>query len=266
RREVLISMGLSAAIVAFSGCGFVRISNLEKILEEIGEKKKEKLREHIRGIQENMVTIKTSTDYVLGYDGKINLKYSNTIGEGLIYRNYILTANHVIELMERDVRENLKKHIGSSFDPNLFTFGKIKDRVTIADEEVKEMIKIPEKDVGIIHYKKPKKPDYEVRLGDSDKIGLLDELYVVGRPFAAYPVVKGGLVGSENQKKFKDFILGGEIITGHRLVGGDSGSPLININGEIVGITSRIITHSHTVSNPINWYKEEIAKYEATQS
>lgn len=264
RRQFLGFSSVVGLTVALSGCGLkiVDISYLEKILNRVRIIEKAELRRHIKGIQENMVTLETTTEYIGGYIGiSAGFNTHTFSGEGLIYRDYILTADHVINLTKKTVSDVIKEHLGRMFDPEKLTFEKINEHTLLDGEVVNEQLNYPEKDMGIILYKKPKRSDYVVELGDSDKVDLLDELYVIGRPHSRYPIVKGGIVGSGERKGGSLRIESG-IITDHRAISGDSGSPLINLDGEVVGITSHIIEGSHTISVPINLYKEAIAEYE----
>jgi len=237
---------------------------LEERLRQEPVQKKEELVRHIRGIQKNMVTLETTTKYIISYGSRTKPAFRIISGEGLIYRDYILTTNHLIELTEKAARDDLKKKIGPDFNLEEFSFEKYSEITFLGDERIEEMFSDPEKDIGIIPYKKPRRSDYVVELGDSDELDLLDELYIVGRPFSLYPVVKGGIMGSEREKGINPPI-SSEIVTDHRAIGGDSGSPLINLDGKVVGIVANIIKESHALSIPINEYKKAIAKYEKTR-
>lgn len=266
RREFLGFGGLTLLTLAESSCSsqLVNISELEKLFDQIEINKKKELRRHIKGIQENMVTFSTSSKFYVSYYGTSGLRRDKFTGEGIICGNYILTANHVINLTEEEIIKRLTKILeekGIKFDPDKFMFNKIDEYSSFDGTAVKKALNFPEKDMGIVPYYGPKKSNYKVQLGDSDKLKVLDQLYVVGRPRSRYPVVKEGMVGSRINKKIYD-VVKGEIITDHEVVGGDSGSPLINSDGEVVGIISTIGEDSHTISIPINFYKEAIAKYE----
>ncbi len=227
--------------------------------------KKERLREHIEGIRENMVTFNTSAKIWVGYPmfGYDNFE-PKVKGEGLIYDDYILTANHVVNNSREMFIHGMKPEITKSpfFDPSELTFEIISETVLLNDNKIERIVSIPDMDIAFIPYtqKEGDKSNYEVKLGDSDSLKIFDELYILGRPFSEFPVTKKGIVGALNYQK--SILEDGGIITSHRAIGGDSGSPLINKDGEVVGIVSSIIQESHTLSIPINLYKEEITKYE----
>ena len=66
------------------------------------EWKKSELKRHIRGIRENTVTLKTHTKYLASYMGEGKEGKKIMFVEGLIWGDYILTANHVINLTENN--------------------------------------------------------------------------------------------------------------------------------------------------------------------
>lgn len=258
-RRRFLELGATAAVSGFLGGGMANYI--------LPKWEKSELKRHIRGIQENMVSLKTNTKYLVTYIGEEKEDEKVLFGEGVIWENYILTADHVINLTEKSFAERLKKILGErggKFIPRTFIFDKHSEHTILDGERLEEKLHFPEKDIGIIPYEDPVKSNYKVRLGNSDELDLMDELYVIGRPDTEYLVSKPGVVTSEKKKRINS-LMPGEIVTSHRVIPGDSGSPLINQKGEVMGIVSRYAEGSHTVSIPINEFKKEINKYESSK-
>ena len=256
RRDILKVGGGLAVLTLASSCGLAEIY-IDNKIAEIEERKKQELRRHIRGIRENMVTLETKFHYMIRYNEISGLDEDTTSGEGLFFGDYILTANHVVNVTKKSIIMKLGlENKFPYFNPENFFFDKINEEVKIGEEILEGIVHNPDKDLAIIPYKRKNKPKYEVKLGNSNKMDLLDETFLVGAPLSKYQVVKRELIGSEVKKS--------EIITPTRAIFGDSGSPLINNNGEVIAIASEIIPGSHAIFIPINEYREEIEKYEKT--
>jgi len=272
RRQVLISGGLSALALIASSCNYLLINPVElnhlidKRIEQKKEEEISKLKEHMLGIRENIVTMHTTSNIEAKIYG-IGLvsKKANLSGEGLIFENYILTSNHLISFdidSYRNEYENFffktfRRYPDSlEFTPELTTLnGKILESIKKDVKRDMAIFKLPE---GY------KKPNYRVKLGDSDKLEFYDEVHLLGDPSDMYFVPRPGVITSFPGEEYKDeFITHKGKIMAVVGVSGDSGSPIINKEGEIVGITSSSNVAS-VAFVPINAYKEEIAKYEET--
>ncbi|MFH0839230.1 MAG: DegQ family serine endoprotease [Candidatus Omnitrophota bacterium] len=140
-------------------------------------------------------------------------------GSGVIIdeRGYILTNNHVVRGAEKitvklgDGREFKAKIIGT--DP----------KTDLA------LIKIEAKDLPV------------ATLGDSDKLEVGQWVIAIGNPFGLEHTVTVGVVSAKSRSglgtgTYEDFIQ-----TDASINPGNSGGPLVNIDGEVIGINTMII-------------------------
>lgn len=145
------------------------------------------------------------------------------LGTGFIIDKdgYILTNNHVVEMADEI-------------------------KVTLEDESVFEAKIIgrdPETDIALIKIEKAK--DLKaLKLGDSDLMEVGDWVVAIGNPYGLGHSVSHGIVSA----KFRDNVMGGNfdnfIQTDASINPGNSGGPLMNINGEVIGINSSIYSPS----------------------
>ncbi len=84
------------------------------------------------------------------------------------------------------------------------------------------------------------------KIGDSDKVKIGDPIFVVGAPLGLKHSLSTGIVSG----KHKEFILGDKgmkmdvIQTDASINHGNSGGPMFNYNGEVIGIVSSILSYS----------------------
>jgi len=167
-------------------------------------------------------------------------------GSGIIFskKGYILTNEHVIhgareiKAVLPDGREFEGKLIGS--DP----------RVDLA------IIKIEAADLPV------------VKLGDSDKLRSGEFCIAIGNPFGLQNTVTFGVISAtgRNIGAAPGKILENLIQTDAPINPGNSGGPLINFQGEVIGINTAIIPYAQGIgfAIPINTAKEiidELIKY-----
>ncbi|PYM88407.1 MAG: peptidase, partial [Candidatus Rokuibacteriota bacterium] len=79
-----------------------------------------------------------------------------------------------------------------------------------------------------------------IRLGDSDKMQVGDWVIAVGSPFGLQATVTAGIISAKarqiGQGPFDDFLQ-----TDAAINPGNSGGPLVNMQGEVVGINTAIV-------------------------
>ena len=150
---------------------------------------------------------------------------TNSLGSGfLISRDLIVTAAHVVK-----VPESLK--------------------VLFIDNEVinaKVISTYQSADIALIKLEHPKINPTTVTFGDSDAVKVGQQVFVIGAPFGIDHSLSSGYVSgfkreSMGQNPFTtiDFIQ-----TDAAINQGNSGGPMFNLNGEVVGIVSHIATKS----------------------
>ncbi|MEX2261905.1 MAG: Do family serine endopeptidase [Bryobacteraceae bacterium] len=146
------------------------------------------------------------------------------LGSGVIIdkNGYILTNNHVIEKADRiRVRVSGMKQ---EFDAKLIG----------ADQET---------DLAVIKIESDR-PFQPARIGNSDAVGVGDWAVAIGSPFGLQATVTAGIISAKERnlpgaEQFQHFLQ-----TDAAINPGNSGGPLLNINGEVIGINTAIATQS----------------------
>jgi serine protease Do len=145
-------------------------------------------------------------------------------GSGFIVdkNGYILTNNHVVEKADA-----IKVKIPNDQD----------------EYRAKLIGYDPETDLAVIKID-AKRPLTPARVGNSDAVQVGDWAIAIGSPFGLEATVTAGIVSATGRdvpgaEQFQRFIQ-----TDAAINPGNSGGPLLNINGEVVGINTAIATQS----------------------
>lgn len=144
-------------------------------------------------------------------------------GSGVIVdaNGYILTNNHVVERADR-----IKVRITG--DP-----GEYEAKLIGADTET---------DLAVIKINAGKKLA-PVTIGNSDAVQVGDWAVAIGSPFGLETTVTAGIISAKGRdfpgQQFQHFLQ-----TDAAINPGNSGGPLLNINGEVIGINTAIATQS----------------------
>jgi serine protease Do len=91
-----------------------------------------------------------------------------------------------------------------------------------------------------VHYDKPLKA---VKFGDSDKLRLGEWVVAIGNPFSLGGTVTAGIVSARN-RDINSGPYDNYIQTDAAINRGNSGGPLFNLNGEVIGVNTAIISPS----------------------
>ncbi|QDU10461.1 S1C family serine protease [Gimesia aquarii] len=151
----------------------------------------------------------------------VSVRVGDAQGSGVIIDNksgYILTAAHVIGLAQKNATIIL--HDGRTLKGKTMGLNRGMDAglIKLVDEDKTKISKLP-----------------VVKMGDNSKVEPGDWVIATGHPNGYQagrpPVVRLGRIVS--QKKHL-------IQTDCTLIGGDSGGPLFNMSGDVIGIHSRI--------------------------
>ncbi len=97
-------------------------------------------------------------------------------------------------------------------------------------------------DLAVLKFKPPK-PLVAVKFGDSDKLRLGDWVVAIGNPFSLGGTVTAGIVSAKN----RDISSGpydSYIQTDAAINRGNSGGPLFNLDGDVIGVNTLIISPS----------------------
>jgi len=159
-----------------------------------------------------------------GPDGGMGDMRERSLGSGVIVdpKGYIVTNNHVVEKADR-IRVKLMN------DPATVTY----DATVVGVDK--------ETDLAVIKID-AKKPLPAAKLGNSDAMEVGDWVLAVGSPFGLEETVTAGIVSAKGRnivpgRQFESFIQ-----TDAAINPGNSGGPLVNMNGEVIGINTAIYT------------------------
>ena len=114
--------------------------------------------------------------------------------------------------------------------------------VRIGDKEYKAEVlgSDPYADVAVLKIKDGKNDFEVVEFGDSDKARVGDWVVAIGNPFGLGGTVTSGIISARNRDinltRYDDFIQ-----TDASINQGNSGGPLFNLKGEVIGINTAII-------------------------
>jgi serine protease Do len=90
---------------------------------------------------------------------------------------------------------------------------------------------------------KPTKPLKAVKFGDSDNLRLGEWVIAIGNPFSLGGTVTAGIVSARN-RDIQSGPYDNYIQTDAAINRGNSGGPLFNLNGEVIGVNTAIISPS----------------------
>ncbi|MDC3068336.1 Do family serine endopeptidase [Candidatus Pelagibacter sp.] len=152
-------------------------------------------------------------------------RQSSALGSGFIIdkEGIVVTNNHVIEGAEDIVVQvNGEK--------------KFKAKVIGAD---------PLSDIAVLKIESKEK-FLPVRFGDSDKARIGDWVIAIGNPFGLGGTVTSGIISARNRSiglsRYEDYIQ-----TDASINSGNSGGPLFDMNGDVIGINTAILGRSGNV-------------------
>jgi serine protease Do len=97
-------------------------------------------------------------------------------------------------------------------------------------------------DIAVLKFK-PEKPLTAVKFGDSDALRLGEWVIAIGNPFSLGGTVTAGIVSARN-RDINSGPYDSYIQTDAAINRGNSGGPLFNLNGEVVGVNTAIISPS----------------------
>ncbi len=156
------------------------------------------------------------------------------LGSGFIVdpRGYIITNNHVVDKAD-------KIFVKLSTDPE--NENGRPAHVVGVDKET---------DIAVIKIDAPS-PLPTIKLGNSDSEMVGDWVLAIGSPFGLSQTVSAGIVSAKNRsidEPGENNIAGGQfqrfIQTDAAINPGNSGGPLVNMNGQVVGMNTAIYTQS----------------------
>jgi serine protease Do len=181
----------------------------------------------VEKVDQSVVKIEVIEKQNLGLGSPNNFASSEGLGSGVLVGEknlYILTAAHVVD--------NATKIIVEFKDGT-----KLNARNKRVDKTA---------DVALIQLEKPVPHIPAARLGDSDKVRIGDDIFIIGSPLGlAHSVSKGIISGKHtdynktNHNRATEFFQ-----TDASINKGNSGGPMFNMEGEVIGIVSSFLSFS----------------------
>jgi len=160
----------------------------------------------------------------MGGDGSIR---ERSLGSGVIVdpKGYIVTNRHVVEKADR-IRVRLQD------DPP----GVQHDAKVIGEDQ--------ETDLAVIKIDLDR-PVPSAKMGNSDSMEVGDWVLAIGSPFGQVGTVTAGIVSAKGRdivpnRQFQTFIQ-----TDAAINPGNSGGPLVNMDGEVIGINTAILSETN---------------------
>ena len=153
-----------------------------------------------------------------------------SLGSGFIVdpKGYIITNNHVIEKAD-------EIYVKLASDPDTQDLGR-RARVIGTDKAT---------DLAVIKIESST-PLPTVKLGNSEQVQVGDWVVAIGSPFALSQSVTAGIISAKNRTiqpgaggQFQHFLQ-----TDAAINPGNSGGPLLNMNGDVIGVNTAIYTQS----------------------
>ncbi len=161
------------------------------------------------------------SDDILEYFKRQNRKPSYSVGSGFIVdkSGYILTNYHVVD-----------------------DAAKITVRLQNSEEYPAKIIGTDEEtDLAVLKIDAGKDLP-SVKLGDSGSAQIGDWVLAIGSPFGLAQTVTAGIVSQTNRETPYGSVFQKFIQTDAAINRGNSGGPLVNMNGEVIGVNSQIAT------------------------
>jgi putative serine protease PepD len=104
----------------------------------------------------------------------------------------------------------------------------------------------PSTDLAVLKVDAPSSKLQPLTLGDSNALAVGDGVVAIGSPFGLEETVTSGIVSALNRsiQSTNNFTIPGAIQTDAAINHGNSGGPLLNLSGDVVGVTSQIESES----------------------
>lgn len=148
------------------------------------------------------------------------------LGSGVVISDdgKVMTANHVISGAENIIVEFIN---GEKVPASVVTADKNSDVALL------KLVWIP-KDLKV------------AKLGDSDQVAIGDKIIVIGAPYGlSHSLSQGIISGRHSDDEFSEGFTRNEFFqTDAAINHGNSGGPMFNLNGEVIGLVSFILSES----------------------
>jgi S1-C subfamily serine protease len=185
----------------------------------------QQLRDAFRKVNQSVVTVRTKRLDIAHQPGQV-ISVVDGVGSGVLISSdgKVLTAAHVVQ----------------TADAALVEFADGQDSIArVIASDVRS-------DVALLQLEHPPKGITPATLGDSDKVEVGDQIFVIGAPYGISQTLTAGHLSGRRQvdkegeaQKYIEFLQ-----TDAAVNGGNSGSPMFDMNGQVVGIVTTIMSQS----------------------
>jgi len=183
------------------------------------------LKAHFERVHEAVVTIRTFEHAIIAKDG-IGLVPMTDLGSGVLISGDgdVVTAAHLIEVADLVQVE--------------FIDGSTITATVVAAE--------PAADLALLKLERVPEGIDPARLGDSDELDTGEQVFVIGAPYGLRHTLTVGYVSARHAPATLSgsLVLGEFIQTDAAINRGNSGGPMFNMQGDVVGIVSHIFSRS----------------------
>ena len=184
----------------------------------------QQLREVFRGVQQSVVIVRTVQKGLAPFPEQ-GFVSSNGLGSGVLISNdgKVLTAAHLVQSADQTVVE--------------FSEGELIPARVIGTSV--------SADVALLQLERSPGNYKPAKLGNSDLMDVGDEVFVVGAPYGISRTLTAGHVSGRRTLKRNENAMAVEFLqTDAAINSGNSGGPLFDLNGDVMGIVSNIVTQT----------------------
>ena len=185
----------------------------------------QELRDVFRKVNQSVVTVRTKRLDIAPAPGQV-VSVTDGTGSGVLISNdgKVLTAAHVVQTADAALVE--------------FADGQYSIARVIASDV--------RSDVAVLQLQHPPKNINPATLGNSDSVEVGDQIFVIGAPYGISQTLTAGHLSGRRRvdkegeaQKYLEFLQ-----TDAAVNSGNSGSPLFDMNGQVVGIVTTIMSQS----------------------
>lgn len=183
----------------------------------------QQLRDVVRQVDASVVVIKTVEKNLLAAPQSMFVSSPGS-GSGVLISSdgQVMTAAHVVQVADK---------IEVEFSDGQIVPAKVMTSVPGADLAMLKLDWVP-------HNAKP------VKLGDSDKMQMGDDVFIIGAPYGMGHSLSVGHISARRVPKNGGALMLEMLQTDAAINKGSSGGPMFNVAGEVVGIVSLILSQS----------------------
>jgi serine protease Do len=185
----------------------------------------QQLRDAFRKVNQSVVIVRTKRVEVAPSNGQ-DMSIIDGLGSGVLVSNdgKVLTAAHIVQTVDvatvefPDGQQIIARVIGSDI----------------------------RSDVALLQLRQMPKGIAPATIGDSDKVEVGDQIFVIGAPFGISQTLSvGHLSGRHRLNRNNESTASVEFLqTDAAINSGNSGGPMFDMEGKVIGIVSSIMSHS----------------------